>query len=180
LYVGVAAHSEEPDPVLVSKAHRFLESLRLECGGDVKIVVGGYWGLMKHVVDKALELGFTVVVLPPVELEGVEFPEKAIVVKTGVSFRNRSVFLARTSDVLVVLGGGAGCLQELVTAYTEGKPVYVLTRTGYPTDIVENLPRYLDHRMLAPIERSDDPVELARRVCSEKAARVRVKRGVEY
>jgi len=71
--------------------------------------------LMKYVVDKAIELGFNVIILPPVGLEDASFPEKAIVVKTGVSFRNRSVFLARTVDVLVVLGGGGGCIQELVT-----------------------------------------------------------------
>jgi uncharacterized protein (TIGR00725 family) len=165
MYIGFAAHSEEPGELLVLKTRSLLEAMRSECRSDVKVVVGGYWGLMKYVVDKAIELGFNVIILPPVELEDVSFPEKAIVVKTGVSFRNRSVFLARTVDVLVVLGGGAGCIQELVTAYTEKKPVYVLVDTGYPTDMVKNWPTYLDNRRLAPILKYSDPVDLAKAIC---------------
>jgi len=179
VYLGVAAHSEEPCESLLLKARRFLEELWSTCGLRVKLVVGGYWGLMKHVVDYALNLGFAVIILPPLELEYVSFPEKAIVVKTGVSFRARSVFLVRTSDLLVVLGGGAGCIQEIVTAYTEKKPVYVLVDTGYPTDIVKTWPEYLDNRALAPIVKSSDPVELAREVCKYKE-RAHVKKGVEY
>jgi len=43
-----------------------------------------------------------VIILPPVELEDVSFPEKAIVVKTGVSLRNRSVFLAKALTGLTI------------------------------------------------------------------------------
>jgi len=179
LYIGIAAHSEEPNVTLTLKSRRFLEELWSTCGSVVRLVIGGYWGLMKYVVDKALELGFTVIILPPLELEHVEFPEKAIVIKTGVSFRSRSVFLTRTSDVLVVLGGGAGCIQELVTAYTEKKPVYILVDTGCSTDLVKSWPTYLDNRMLAPILKYSDPVELAREVCKFRRAGS-VKKGFEY
>ncbi len=132
---------------------------------DLVFVVGGYWGLMKVIVDLALELGFRVLVIPPLEQEDVLFPEKAIVVRTGTSYRVRSVFLVRTSDVLVVLGGGAGCIQELVTAYTEGKPSYVLVDTGLPTDITEKMPEYLDYRKLAPIMKYRDENTLLRDLC---------------
>jgi len=155
LYIGIAAHSEEPNVTLTLKSRRFLEELWSTCGSVVRLVIGGYWGLMKYVVDKALELGFT------------------------VSFRSRSVFLTRTSDVLVVLGGGAGCIQELVTAYTEKKPVYILVDTGCSTDLVKSWPTYLDNRMLAPILKYSDPVELAREVCKFRRAGS-VKKGFEY
>lgn len=130
------------------------------------MVVGGYWGLMKFVVDSALELGFKVLIIPPLEQEEVLFPEEAVVIKTGTSYRVRSVFLARTSDVLVVLGGGAGCIQELVTAYTEGKPTYVLVGTGMPTDIVKDIPEYLDHRKLAPVMKYQDENTLIKDLCN--------------
>ena len=168
-YIGIAAHSDEPEPQLISKAELFVKALRDFCS-EARIVLGGYWGLMKVVADEALRNGFTVVILPPAEMEGVGFPKEAIVVKTGTSFRVRSVFLARTSDVLVVLGGGAGCLQELVTAYTERKPVVVLVDTGYPTDMVSSWPTYLDNRMLAPIIKTSDPVEAARIACNQVRA----------
>jgi uncharacterized protein (TIGR00725 family) len=139
-----------------------------ECydANDLVFVVGGYWGLMKEVVNSALELGFKVLIIPPIEQEDVQFPEGAIVVKTGTSYRVRSVFLARTSDVLVVLGGGAGCIQELVTAYTEGKPSYVLVGTGMPSDVVEKMPEYLDHRELAPVMKYRDENTLIKDLCN--------------
>lgn len=129
------------------------------------MVVGGYWGLMKDVVDSALDAGMRVVILPPLEREHIDFPEDALVIKTGTSYRVRSIFLVRTSDVLVVLGGGAGCIQELITAYTEGKPAYVLVGTGMPTDVIETLPEYLDQRKLAPIRKYSSEDILLKDLC---------------
>jgi len=166
-YVGFAAHSGSVSEKLVLKTSKIVRGLR-DCYGadDLILVVGGYWGLMKEVVDLALELSFKVLIMPPLEQEDVSFPEKAIVVKTGTSYRVRSVFLVRTSDILVVLGGGAGCIQELVTAYTEGKPSYVLVDTGMPTDIIKNIPEYLDYRELAPIMKYHDEDTLLRDLCN--------------
>lgn len=165
-YVGFAAHSEDVSSELAAKATRIIEGLS-ECynADSLAIVVGGYWGLMRKVVDAALELGLRVIIMPPLEREDVEFPERAIVIRTGASYRLRSIFLVRTSDALVVLGGGAGCLQELVTAYTEGRPSFVLVGTGLPTDIVAGLPEYLDHRRLAPIKRYSDELSLLEDLC---------------
>jgi len=151
---------------LISRVSRIVRGLR-ECydANDLVFVVGGYWGLMKEVVNLALELGFKVIIIPPIEQEDVRFPEGAIVVKTGTSYRVRSVFLVRTSDVLVVLGGGAGCIQELITAYTEGKPSYVLVGTGMPTDVIEEMPEYLDYRELAPVMKYRDENTLLKDLC---------------
>ncbi len=164
-YVGIAAHSGNVGDDLKAKTSTFLRELRTHCPDDTVLVVGGYWGLMKFVVDESLGLGFKVVILPPIEREDVDFPEKAFVIKTGTSYRVRSVFLVRTSDALVVLGGGAGCLQELITAYTEGKPVFALVGTGMPTDLIINLPEYLDDRYLASVKKYSNPTELALELC---------------
>ena len=176
MYIGVAAHSGEPGLELARATRTFITLLREKCGVNHKIVVGGYWGLMRIVVDEALDKGFTVIVLPPVEREDAAFPEKAIVVKTGLSFRSRSVVLARSSDALVVLGGGSGCIQEAVTAYTEAKPVYALVGTGYPTDIIEKWPEYLDERRLAPVRKYRDIDHLVEDLCKEEAVKTRTAR----
>ena len=57
--------------------------------------------------------------------------------------------------------------------------MYVLIDTGYSTDLVKNWPIYLDNRMLAPILKYSDPVELARDVCKFRE-RSSVKKGIEY
>lgn len=165
IYIGIAAYSRTPPQVAVEKMLKFVEALRSLCTEEVVFVVGGYEGFMRMFVDKALEEGFRVVILPPVEQEDTVFPGKAIVVKTGATFVIRSSILVRTSDVVVAIGGGVGTLQEVVTAHNEGKPVYVLVDTGLPTDIVKSLPSRLDTRAPRELKVYSDPEALAREVC---------------
>lgn len=162
--LGVAALGMEPPRSLVESALAFVRELSRVCRG-LAIAVGGYWGLMRFVVDAALGEGLTVLVFPPVEMEDHRFPEQAIVVRTGLGYRLRSVALVRTSDVLVALGGEAGTIQEIVTAYTEGRPVLVLDETGASTDRLKSLAPYIDVRKTARVEYIKDPRELARRAC---------------
>ncbi len=165
-YVGIAAYSGTPPEHLRVAAEEFIHLLSA-CARSrwgIVVVVGGYWGLMRHVVDAALSEGLKVVILPPLEMEDVRFPEGAVVVRTGTSFRVRSVFLVRTSEVLVAMGGASGTMQEVVTAYTEGVPVVVL-RSGLPSDRLESLAPYLDDRKTSLITYVDTPEELANQVC---------------
>lgn len=165
-YVGIAAYSGEAPVELVFRVKEFIDELT-KClkPEETAVVVGGYWGLMKFVVDECLGRGFKIIIVPPIELENIRFPKDAIVVKSGTSYRLRSVILVRTSDVLVALGGGGGTIQEVVTAYDEGKPIFVLGNTGMPTDNIRMLAPFLDDRRTSKIEFLLDPRELARAVC---------------
>ncbi|RLE59808.1 MAG: LOG family protein [Thermoprotei archaeon] len=162
--IGIAALGTEPPKNLVEKASVFVRKLSKTCGKTV-IAVGGYWGLMKHVVDLALSEGIKVLIFPPVEKEDYYFPEEAIVVRTGLGYRLRSVALVKTSNILVALGGEAGTIQEIVTAYTEGKPILVLDETGLSTDKLKTLAPYIDARKTAKVEYIRDPETLALRAC---------------
>jgi len=176
--VAVAAHSEAPNPEHREKIAEFVRSLTAYCGNSVVLLVGGYWGFMKALVDEALAAGHRVVVFPPVERESVEFPEDAIVLKTGLSLRLRSVAMVRSSDAVVVLGGASGTIQEVVTAYTEGKPVFMLL-SGLPSDRVAGLAPYLDDRKTSEIRVYSGPDTLARNLCEylDKAERRLSKTG---
>jgi len=170
-YVGVAAYSGPPPQHLIAAAEEFLQALALCVNpSNTVIVTGGYWGLMKHVVDYSLSLGFKVLIIPPVEMEDVAFPGKALVVRTGTSFRVRSIYLVRTSEVLVALGGAGGTIQEVVTAYTEGVPAYVLGATGMPTDKLSSLAPHIDERRRAEVRIIKEPSALATAVCSHLKA----------
>ncbi len=170
--VAVAAHSEAPDATNLERIRRFVELLASSCGGSLALLVGGYWGFMKVIVDEALRRGLKVVVLPPVEREDAEFPEEAIVLRTGLSYRLRSVAMVRSCDALVVLGGASGTVQELVTAYTEGKPVLLLL-SGLPSDRVSALAPYLDDRRVAEIKVFDSVEKLVPELCLTLAERCR-------
>ncbi len=162
--VAVAAHSEPPDRAREESIREFARSLARRCGSSVVLLAGGYWGFMKVLVDEALAAGLTAVLLPPVEREDVEFPEGAVVLRTGLSFRLRSVAMVRSSDALVVLGGASGTMQELVTAYAEGRPVFLLL-SGLPTDRLAHLAPYLDDRRMAEIRVYSEVEALVRDLC---------------
>jgi hypothetical protein len=164
--VGIAALGTEAPAGLADKARRLVGLLAERCGTGLVVAVGGYWGLMRIVVDEALGRGLGVLIFPPLEREDESFPEGAIVVRTGMGFRGRSVVLVRTADVLVAVGGEAGTIMEIVTAYLEGKPVFVLGGTGLSSDKMRVYEPYVDSRRLAELRFYESVEELADKVCS--------------
>jgi len=150
-YVAVAAVSEEPSENLVRNAEEFLEKLS-PYKDRIRIILGGYWGLMRVIADKAAEKGFTVIftlpdnppVIPPRRKEFIP-------IQTDLGFQSRSTVMCRTADVLVAMGGRIGSILEVLLAYDYGKPS-IIVRSGYDTDKLEKcFPDYVDRRMKAPI-----------------------------
>jgi uncharacterized protein (TIGR00725 family) len=162
--IAIAAYSGPPSERHASAARIIIGELSRYCLDDVVIAVGGYWGLMKTIVDEALSHGFRVVVYPYAEREDLDYPGEAIVVKTGLTPEARSILLVRSGDILIALGGGVGTMIEVLLAYSMGKPVYLL-KTGLASDKLEVFAPYIDERRLAELKVYEDPVKLARDAC---------------
>ena len=161
--LAVAAHSTDSEH-LAPKIEEFFDEL-MKCAKPA-ILVGGYWGLMKRIVDEALRRGLLVVAFLPIEREDVEMPEGVVGVKTGCEYRCRSVMLIRSADVVVAFGGAAGTMIEVLMGYAMGKPVFVLTNTGLASDNLQKaFPDYIDERRTAVVRYFDDPRQMAREVC---------------
>ncbi len=161
-YVAIAAVSEEPNQVLLKNTDSFLEGLR-EHADRIVIVLGGYWGLMKYIADKAIELGFNVMFVLP-DNPPLEPPnnDKTIIVRTDLGFPTRSTVMCKTGDVLVAMGGRIGSITEIMLAYDFRKPV-VVVRSGYDTDkIPACFGEYIDARKKAKIMLADNGLEAAR------------------
>jgi uncharacterized protein (TIGR00725 family) len=62
-----------------------------------------------------------------------------IIIYTGFGLKGRNVINVRTSDVVIILGGGIGTLNEFTIAYDEGKIVGVLEGTGGVADRVKEI-----------------------------------------
>ncbi len=166
MQIAIAVHSSSSRDT-EEKVARFINSL--DC--KPTILVGGYWGLMKTVVDEALKRGFKVTVFLPIEREDIDLPENVIRVNTGCEFRCRSVMLVRSSDVLVSLGGEVGTMIEIFMAYAMGKPLFVLSNTGLSSDvIVRAFPEYIDQRKVTKPKYFDSPEELAKEVCKPQVS----------
>lgn len=169
--VGIAAHSEVKSDLHVENVIDFVKNFG-ECVKKrnlekrVYLLVGGYWGLMKILADEALKVGLNVIIIPPCERDAeADFPEEAIVIRTGLSMRGRSIALARSSHVLVSLGGSSGTILEMIAAYTEGVPVYALVSTGLPSDKMGIFSPFIDDRKNARIDVFESPEKLADSLC---------------
>lgn len=62
-----------------------------------------------------------------------------VLVYTGFGLKGRNVINVRSSDVVIIFGGGLGTLNEFTIAYDEGKLVGVLEGTGGIADKIKEL-----------------------------------------
>jgi uncharacterized protein (TIGR00725 family) len=150
-YIAIAASSEEPSNRLIENSRCFIDEL-LSIRDKIIIVLGGYWGLMKHIADYAISKGFTVMFILP-DNPPVMPPnnEHTIIVQTDLGFPTRSTIMCKTGDILVAMGGSIGSITEIMLSYDFGKPVIVV-ESGMETDKVPKcFGKYIDHRRTAEI-----------------------------
>ena len=62
-----------------------------------------------------------------------------VIVYTGFGLKGRNVINVRSSDVVIIFGGGIGTLNEFTIAYDEGKIVGVLEGTGGVADQIKEI-----------------------------------------
>ncbi|AWR98395.1 hypothetical protein [Metallosphaera hakonensis] len=164
MQIGIAALGTDPSPELEEKARGFVRTLS-KCAIHT-FILGGYWGLMRVVVDEALREGNRVVAIIPEGAEHVIMPAEVVRIDTGCDPRCRSVFIARSGDIMVSLGGETGTMTEIMMAYAMGKAVYALTGTGLSSDrLAQAFPEKLDSRALGEIHYYDNPEIMGSDIC---------------
>lgn len=84
-----------------------------------------------------------------------------MLIYTGMGFMERDIINIRSSDGVVIVGGGIGTLNELTIAYDEGRPTAILTNSGGISNDVPHIIVELCKRELPPnMVFDDDPVAL--------------------
>ncbi len=84
-----------------------------------------------------------------------------IILFTGMGFMERDIINIRSSDAIVIVGGGIGTLNEFTIAYDEGRPTGILTNSGgisnsIPHIVVELCKRHIPPNMVF----DDNPARL--------------------
>lgn len=84
-----------------------------------------------------------------------------IIIYTGLGFMERDIINIRSSDAIVILGGGIGTLNEFTIAYDEGRSIGIVTNSGGISNYIPHVVQELCQREMPPnIVFDDDPVKL--------------------
>jgi uncharacterized protein (TIGR00725 family) len=90
-----------------------------------------------------------------------------VLIYTGFGLKGRNVVLVRSCDVVLIIRGGMGTLNELTIAHDEGRVIGCLTGTGGVADEAERLLRVLSLKTSSVVLFDDDPVRLLDRCLAE-------------
>jgi uncharacterized protein (TIGR00725 family) len=70
-----------------------------------------------------------------------------IIIFTGMGLMERDIINIRSSDAIILLGGGIGTLNEFTVAYDEGKVIGVLIGSGGVSNHIEQILNICDRKM---------------------------------
>jgi len=62
-----------------------------------------------------------------------------IIIYTGFGLKGRNIVNVRSSDIVVIVGGGIGTLNEFTIAFDEGKVIGILEGTGGVADRIKEI-----------------------------------------
>jgi uncharacterized protein (TIGR00725 family) len=169
--VGVMGSAEEPSATLREKA---MELGKVIAGREVILLTGATTGLVYEVGKAARHAGAFHIGISPAshEREHVErygLPTDACdaIIHTGFGLKGRNVLLVRSCDIVLIMAGSIGSLNEFTIAYDEGKVIGCLTGTGGVADevekIIETFPKPTNARALY----DSDPERLIDRCVAE-------------
>ena len=159
--VGVIGKNEQhPNDHVDARTMAAAETIgRLVAERGGVIVTGGRAGVMEAASRGAQRAGgLTIGFLPGMEKSGAN-PYVDIVFPTGLG-RARNLLTARSCDVLIMVGGSTGTLNELTIAYAEARPVVILAGSGGWSDRIRGVLHkgcYLDERETVEIHFADTP-----------------------
>lgn len=142
-------------------ASKELKKLAQEVGAalarrNIIVVTGGKGGVMEAAARGAKQVGGVTVGIISDAKRGKSNRFIDIEVLTGTLFKGLDeVLLPAMSDALILLGGEAGTLQEIATAYRNQKPIIAIRNTGGWADKLSNT--YLDSRRLSKIVPAKNP-----------------------
>lgn len=110
------------------------------------LVTGATTGFPEVVSRAAREHGGLTIGISPASSQEEHISDYAlpgdavdVIVYTGFGLKGRNVINVRTSDVVIIFGGGIGTLNEFTIAYDEAKIIGVLEGTGGAADRIREL-----------------------------------------
>ena len=162
LQVAVIGYSGPIDRSPVAELHGVCDFVgRVLAQRGHCVITGGRDGVMELVARNASAHGATVIGVLPIANDGND--HNHIEIRTGMDFALRSLIITKSADVVISIGGEAGTLLEIVSAYSYGQRLILMKGTGGWTDRIIPVMidgRYLDNRRSVEIGQARDEAEL--------------------
>lgn len=96
-----------------------------------------------------------------------------VIIYTGFGLKGRNVINIRASDIVVIVDGGIGTLNEFTIAFDEGKVIGILEGTGGVADRVKDIAAVSDRQVSSVILYDSDPEALVNACLDELSQRQR-------
>ncbi|MFH0820575.1 MAG: hypothetical protein V1908_02265 [Candidatus Peregrinibacteria bacterium] len=87
-----------------------------------------------------------------------------VLLYTGMGLMERDILNIRSSDAIIIVGGGIGSLNEFTVAYDEGKVIGILTESGGLSNHIPEILRMCDRALNEKILFDSDPQTLVKKV----------------
>jgi uncharacterized protein (TIGR00725 family) len=134
------------------------------------VVTGGKSGVMEYAARGAKKAGGVTVGIVKGKKRFTSNDFTDIEIITGMEYNGMDELnLIMMCDALIIVGGGAGTLQEITIAYRNNKPLIALKNSGGWADSL--IGNYLDERKTLKVESAVSPeeaIELAIKLANEK------------
>lgn len=151
--------------ICTKKAYKLAEQVGEEIAriGAITVTGGGH-GVMEAAMKGAKKLGgLTLGILP---WEKMEHYNKYcdVIVATGIGFSRDAINL-NSCDGAIIVGGGAGTLNEATYAYIEDIPIVALTSSGGMAEALSGI--YFDERRTEKVIGASSPKEAIKKLLLE-------------
>jgi uncharacterized protein (TIGR00725 family) len=131
------------------------------------LVTGATTGLPDMVSRAARRHGGLTVGISPAasaveHVERFKYPLDAadVMIYTGFGLKGRNVVNVRSSDIVIIFGGGMGTLNEFTIAYDEGKVIGILEGTGGMADHLREVVNRAQKQTAAHLVFASEPERL--------------------
>ena len=134
---------------------------------DCILVTGATTGLPDLVARAFRRSGGFAVGVSPAEnrrehVQRYSLPEDGadVIIYTGFGYKGRNVINVRSADIVLILGGATGTLNEFTIAYDERKIIGVLEGSGGVADHIREIVRFCNKPTTGAVFFNGDPEKL--------------------
>lgn len=162
--MGSAGPDAKTDPRLAALAEELGEVIAAR---NLILVTGATTGLPDLVSRSARRHGGLTIGISPAadstehaSAYGLPADGADVIIHTGFGLKGRNVINIRSSDIVIILGGGMGTLNEFTIAYDEGKVIGVLEGSGGIADHIGEIVQFARKPGRAPLLTHSNPAAL--------------------